>query len=35
MGLDQLYRLHTPFTVAFLAFVLIFVVAASRPERRK
>jgi hypothetical protein len=35
MGLDQLYRLHTPFVVAFLAFVVIFVIVVSRPERRK
>jgi hypothetical protein len=35
VGLDQLYRLHTPFVIAFLAFVLIFVVASVLPEQKK
>jgi hypothetical protein len=26
----ELYKLHTPFVVAFLAFVLVFVVAHAR-----
>jgi len=28
--LTELYKLHTPFVVAFLAFVLVFVVAHAR-----
>jgi hypothetical protein len=30
VGLDQLYRLHTPFVIAFLAVVVVFVIAGSR-----
>jgi len=30
MGLDQLYRLHVPFVIAFLAFVALFVVVGGR-----
>jgi hypothetical protein len=26
----ELYKLHTPFVVAFLAFVLVFVIAHAR-----
>jgi hypothetical protein len=28
--LTELYKLHTPFVVAFLAFVVVFVVAHAR-----
>jgi hypothetical protein len=33
--LDQLYRLHTPFVILFLAFVIVFVLSSFRAERRK
>jgi hypothetical protein len=33
--LDQLYRLHTPFVILFLAFVVVFVASSLRAERRK
>ncbi len=35
MTLDQLYRLHTPFVIVFLAFVVVFVAASFRAERHK
>jgi hypothetical protein len=28
--MNELYKLHTPFVIAFLAFVLVFVVAHAR-----
>jgi hypothetical protein len=28
--MTELYKLHTPFVVAFLAFVIVFVVAHAR-----
>jgi hypothetical protein len=28
--MEQLYRLHTPFVIAFLAFVVVFVLAHLR-----
>ena len=28
--MTELYKLHTPFVIAFLAFVLLFVVAHAR-----
>jgi hypothetical protein len=35
MSLRELYNLHTPFVVVFLAFVLIFVAAHSRGEKHQ
>ncbi len=35
MTLDQLYRFHTPFVIAFLAFVVVFVAGSFRAEHRK
>jgi hypothetical protein len=32
--MTQLYNLHIPFVIAFLAFVLIFVLAHSREGRQ-
>ena len=32
--MTQLYNLHSPFVIAFLAFVLIFVLAHSREGRQ-
>jgi hypothetical protein len=29
----QLYNLHIPFVIAFLAFVLIFILAHAREDR--
>ena len=31
--MTQLYRLHIPFVIAFLAFVLIFILAHAREGR--
>ena len=31
----ELYNLHTPFVIAFLAFVLLFVIFHGMRERRK
>jgi len=31
--MQQLYNLHTPFVIAFLAFVVLFVVAHLRERR--
>jgi hypothetical protein len=31
--MSQLYNLHIPFAIAFLAFVVLFVVAHSREGR--
>jgi hypothetical protein len=28
--MNELYKLHTPFVIAFLAFVVVFVVAHAR-----
>jgi hypothetical protein len=33
ISLDQLYRLHTPFVIAFLTVVVIFVIAGSLARR--
>jgi hypothetical protein len=35
VGLDQLYRLHTPFVIAFLAVVVVFVIAGGRERPRR
>jgi hypothetical protein len=31
--MKELYRLHIPFVIAFLAFVVLFVLAHSREDR--
>jgi hypothetical protein len=35
MSMPELYNLHTPFVILFLAFVLIFVAAHSHWEKRQ
>jgi len=32
--MKELYNLHTPFVIAFLAFVVVFVLSHSRERRR-
>jgi len=32
--MKELYNLHTPFVIAFLAFVVVFVLAHARERRR-
>jgi len=34
MTMHQLYNLHTPFVVVFLAFVVVFVIANARERKR-
>jgi hypothetical protein len=31
----ELYKLHTPYVIAFLVFVVVFVIAHVRGERRR
>jgi hypothetical protein len=35
VGLRELYNLHNPFVILFLAFVLVFVWAGARGEKRQ
>lgn len=34
MSMHQLYNLHTPYVIAFLGFVAVFVIAHARERRR-